>query len=38
MKPRTVFRFWFAATLMQAVTTVVGFECLKKIINKNFKL
>lgn len=36
MKPRTVFKFWFAATVIQAVTTIAGFECLKKIINKTF--
>ena len=38
MKPRTVFKFWFAATVIQAVTTIVGFEYSKKNINKTFSL
>ena len=36
MKPRTVFKF--AATVIQAVTTIVGFEYFKKNINKTFSL
>lgn len=38
MKPRTVFKFWFVATVIQAVTTIVGFEYFKKNINKTFSL